>query len=84
MVGMRRAQQSLMRILAIAFSLSLIGCIDDTAVEPDPEDQLDDLDPSNDKDTGDNLPTDNKCEGENNLPGGTDSVSRKKADGSCF
>jgi hypothetical protein len=83
MVGMRRAQQSLMRILAIAFSLSLIGCIDDTAVEPDPDDALDDIDPTNDKDTDDNLPTDNKCEGGNNLPG-TDGVSRKKADGSCF
>jgi hypothetical protein len=91
-VGMRRAQQSVMRILAIAFALSLVGCVDET-LEEGQENVSDDTDPSNPDQTGD-LPNDNKCTG-GNVPGGGvdnfdrrggvgDTLSRKKADGGCY
>jgi hypothetical protein len=73
-----------MRILALAFALSLVGCVDDDLSEPDPDQQaLDEVDTKN-NDTG-QPNRDGKCDGiGDRLPGGVTNVSRKKADGNCF
>lgn len=79
MVGMRRAPKSIMRILAIAFSVSLLGgCVDELGdVGREATQEVDDPD---DNDTN--------TDGRNNLPDprcddgfGKGGASRKKADG---
>jgi hypothetical protein len=76
-----------MRILAIAFSLSLLGgCVDELGNERDATQELeDDVDPTDDIDTDgtNNLPND-RCGDTGGAPTGPTGSSRKKADGSCF